>query len=246
MSYGAIPKTFKPRTTSYGNMFQGGNTPQYGNRIGIKSYGDRFTQDARRLKPGGSFAPASYGNMPNMSNLPGVTHSKPPGHGNAQWQQVNKPMSPWSKYNPQVQQAPSPNPATTSPSYMAPMQPQSPLYSQAQQQHAVNQIRAQAARHASPEWQNKMDIRAGISRDLDAPLTPMALGRVAGINVGGMEDAAEQALRMRIANQQYQLQGNRLMAGNRLSSIGEQLRREQLTAQDDLSRKQLALQSLGF
>jgi len=243
MSYGAIPKTFKPRTTSYGNMFQGGNTPQYGNRIGTKSYGDRFTQDARKLQPGGSFAPASYGNMPNMSNLPGVTHSKPPGSGTAPWQSVNKPMSP---YRPQVQQAPSPEPTATSQSYMSPMQPQAPLYPQAQQQHAVNQIRAQAAQQADPYWQNKMDIRAGVSRDLDAPLTPMALGRVAAINVGGMEDSAEQALKMRIANQQYQLQGNRLTAGNRLSSIGEQLRREQMMAQDDLSRKQLALQSLGF
>jgi hypothetical protein len=114
------------------------------------------------------------------------------------------------------------------------------------QQQSLNAIRANAAQQASPGFQNKLDVRPGVSRDLSQPLTSQAIGRVAGINAQSMEDSAMQALRMRIANQQHQLQSNQLFAGNQLSDIGQQIQRQGLLANDDLSQRYALMQALGF
>lgn len=224
MAWGAIPRSAKPSIASYGNRFVGGNLP---------------------LKPGGSAAPASFGNMPNINTLPGVTQGgvggRPAGMPVQPWQMVNKPQAfagqqgSFAQAAPQMPQMP-----------VAAQPPTQEMFSQPQQQQAINAIRAQAAQQANPFWQNKIDARPGVSRDLSQPVTSQAIGRIAGINTQGMEDSAMQALQMRLANQQYQLQSNQVFAGNQLAGAGAQIQRQALFANDDLMRKQMAMQMMGL
>lgn len=224
MGFGAIAKNFssKPAIASYGNRFIGGNIP---------------------LSPGGSAAPASFGNMPNINSLAGVTQA--PNRGGFAIQRgggnpVSAGITPYRPQAPQQQQSQF----QTSTTAAAP--PSAQIYSQPQQQHALNAIRAQAAQQANPAWQNKIDQRPGVSRDLSQPVTSQGIGRIAGINAQGMEDSAMQDLQMRLANQQYQLQSNQLFAGDQLVVAGAGIDRQALFANDDLMRKQFALQSMGF
>ncbi len=230
MAFGAVPKRSANSIASFGNRFVGGSIP---------------------LQPGGSAAPASFGNMPNINTLPGVIQGRQiiadaAQTGFARQTGGGNPVHAGARHSfggAQQQQQPA-APAMAMPMALQP--PTQNIFSQPQQQQAINAIRAQAAQQANPFWQNKMDMRPGVSRDLSQPVTSQGIGRIAGINAQGMEDSTMQALQMRMANQQYQLQSNQLFADDQLAGVGAQMQRQALFANDDLMRKQMAMQMMGL